>query len=413
MLKHAIPNPMFRWFLLIVVASFFSQGSYSQDSITPSFSFKWDNGFQLKRADNLFSLNFGGQIMVDHAHFFPNSELEKNYGRLENKSQTEITSARLYFSGDVYQNVEFKFQIEFAGEKVNFKDVYIGITDIPAIGNVRIGHLHEPFRLSALTSGKYITFMERGANSHFSNGRNIGAVIFNDFFDKRFSVQMGVFQNPNNSSIEALQHDGYAVTGRMSVLPIRNKDKTKLLHFGVAYSYRNPESKEYKVAISPGSKLAEKYLQTGIIQDINHIGLANFEAAYIHGPFSLQSEFLVAAVDTKESLHHFSNYYAELSYFITGESKNYKSSYEGFGRVKPKRDFTGKDKGFGAWEVAAKFSQTDLNDGFIIGGKQSQVAFGINWYLNPVTRFMFNYVHASLENKGNLNLVQARLQIDF
>lgn len=404
---------MLRWFLLVLATLFFSQGSFSQDTITPPFSFKWDNGFQLKRTDNPFSLNFGGRIMVDHAHFFQNSNLDRNYGLLDNKSRTEITSARLYFSGDVYQNVEFKFQIEFAGEKVSFKDVYIGITDIPAIGNLRIGHLHEPFRLSALTSGKYITFMERGANSHFSPERNTGVVLFNDFFDERLSIQMGMFRNPNNSSIEALHHDGYALIGRMSALPIRNNDKTRLLHLGVAYSFRNPESKEYKVAISPGSKLAEKYLQTGIIPNVKHVGLANFETAYIHGPFTLQSEYLMAAVNTDDGLFHFSNYYAELSYFLTGESKNYRSSYEGFGRVKPKKNFRGEEKGFGAWEVAAKFSQTDLNDGLIIGGKQSQLALGINWYLNPVTRFMFNYAHAVIENRGNLDLVQARLQIDF
>src|SRR5690554_1117733 len=404
---------MFRGFLLVLVFLLLSQSSYSQDTIPPQYFFKWDNGFQLERSDNLFSLYFGGQIMVDQAHFFQDSDLDKNYGVLENKSGTEITSARLYFSGNVYENIEFKFQIEFAGEKVDFKDVYIGITDIPAVGNFRIGNLHEPFRLSALTSGKYITFMERGANSHFSSARSTGAVLFNDFFDDRLSIQMGVFRNPNNSSINSLKYDGHAVTGRMSVLPIRNKDKTELLHLGAAYSYRKPQSREYRVSISPGSRIADKYLQTGIMENVNHIGLANFETAYIHGPFSLQSEFLTAAVNTDEGIYHFSNYYGELSYFLTGESKNYRSSYEGFGRVKPKNNFRGKGNGFGAWEVAVKYSQTNLNDRTIIGGKQSQMVFGMNWYLNPVTRFMFNYVHASIENMGNMDIVQARLQIDF
>ena len=397
-----------------VIALFLvSSDSYSQDSITPPFSFTWDNGFQIKRADDLFLLNFGGQIMVDNAHFFQDSNLDKNYGLLDNNSRTEITSARLYFSGNVYQNIEFKFQIEFAGEEVDFKDVYIGITDIPAIGNFRIGHLHEPFRLSTLTSAKYITFMERGSNSHFSNGRNIGAVIFNEFFEERFSIQMGIFRNPNNSDIEDLSHDGYAITGRASILPIKNNEKTRLLHLGVAYSFRNPESKEYKVAISPGSRLAEKYLQTGIIQKVNTIGLANFEVAFIHGPFSVQSEFLAAAVNTEEQLNHFSNFYAEVSYFITGESKNYKSSYEGFGQVRPKKNFRGKEKGLGAWELAAKYSKTDLDDGMISAGQDYQMALGINWHLNPVTRFTLNYAYASIENLGSLNIVQTRLQIAF
>lgn len=404
---------MFRGLLLVLGIFSVSQIIYSQDTLSPQYSFKWNNGFRLERSDNLFSLSFGGQIMTDHAHFFQNSALDKNYGVLENKSGTEITSARMYFSGDVYENIQFKFQVEFAGQKVDLKDVYIGITDIPVVGTLRVGHLHEPLRLSALTSGKYITFMDRGANSHFSTARSTGAVLFNDFFMDRFSVQIGAFRNQNNSSMAFLKHDGHALTGRMTGLPIRNNDKTHLLHLGVAYSFRKPQSGEYKVSISPGSRLAHKYVQTGIMEEVNHISLANFETAYLHGPFSVQAEFLGASVNTQRDDYRFFNYYSEFSYFLTGESKNYKSSYEGFGRVKPKKNFGGKERGIGAWEVAAKYSQTDLNDGDIFGGKEKQIAFGLNWYLNPVTRFIFNYVHASFENLGNLDLVQARFQIDF
>lgn len=404
---------MFRGFLLVLALLVFSQNGNSQDTISPPFSFKWDNGFQLKSPNNNFSLNFGGRIFVDHARLFPNPDLERNYSMLTHKSRTEITSARLFFSGEIYENVEFKLQVDFSGEKVAFKDVYIGITNIPAIGNLRIGQLHEPFRFSALTSGKYTTFMERGANTNFSHNRNTGVVIFNDFIDKRLSIQLGAFQNPNGSTVEALQHDGYAVTGRVTALPIRNIIKRRLLHLGVGYSFRNPESNEYEVSISPGSKLADKYIETDIIQNVNDVGLLNLEAVYIHGPFSLQSEYLDARIDIENATHHFSNYYAELSYFITGESKKYQGSYQGFGRVTPKKNVGGKEKGFGAWEVAAKFSRTDLDDGIVMGGQQSQLGIGVNWYMNPVTRFMFNYSHASIEKKGNLNIVQARLQIDF
>ena len=404
---------MLRIFLLALVFLFFSQKNYGQDTIPSPFSFKWDNGFQLKSVDSLFSLSFGGQIMVDHAHFFQDSHLDKTVGKLENKSVTKITSARLYFSGNVYKNVEFKFQIELAGEKVDFKDVYIGVTDIPIAGNLRIGNLHEPFRLSTLTSGKYITFMERGANSHFSPARSIGAVLFNDFFEDRVSIQIGVFQNSNTSSVVALKHDGNAITGRMTFLPLRNTDKTQLLHVGGAYSFRKPASGEYRASISPGSRIADKYLETENISRVNHIGMANFEVAYIQGALSFQSEFLTAAVNSTEHLYHFSNYYGELSYFLTGESKNYKSSYEGFGRVKPKNNISRKEMGLGAWEVAIGYSETNLNDGAITAGKQSQITLGMNWYLNPVTRVMFNYVHASIEKMGNVNLVQARFQIDF
>ncbi len=411
--KHTLISRRFRGYYLLIAVLLLSQNNYSQDSIAPSYSFKWDNGFKLKSSDNNFSLDFGGRIFVDHARFFPNSNLERNYGEMNHNSRTDVTSARLFFSGEIYQNVEFKFQVDFSGEKVAFKDVYIGITNIPAIGNLRVGQLHEPFRFSSLTSGKYTTFMERGPNTSFSYERNVGAVIFNDFLDDRLSAQLGAFQNPNNSTLEALDHDGYAVTGRITGLPIRNIEKRRLLHVGVGYSFRNPESNEYEVAISPGSKLADKLLDTDIIQNVNDVSLLNFEAVYIHGPFSLQAEYLNASIDIENGSHNFSSFNGDLSYFLTGESKIYGSSYGGFGRVKPRKNFGGKDKGFGAWEVAAKFSHTDLNDGIVMGGQQSLFAIGLNWYLNPVTRFMFNYSHASIENQGNIDIIQARLQVDF
>ncbi|NLE39072.1 MAG: porin, partial [Pirellulaceae bacterium] len=41
---------------------------------------------------------------------------------------------------------------------------------------------------------------------------------------------------------------------------------------------------------------------------------------------------------------------------------------------------------------------------------------GLNWYLNPYTRVMFNYVHSTLEDDlgdGSLSIFQMRTQIDF
>lgn len=404
---------MFNWKLFLCIVILFSTGGYSQEDTANSFNFKWDNGFKLESKDSVFSLNFGGYMLVDHAYFFDNRKLVDNYGPLESKSGTEIRSARLTFAGKVYQNTNFKFQLDFAGEKVSFADVFIGISDIPGVGNFRIGHFNEPFRFSALSGSTNLTFMERSANSYFSQLRNNGAMVFNDFLDNRLSAQFGAFRNADNDSDDALADDGYVLSGRITGIPIINNSKRQLLHIGASYSFRKPDSRRYRISISPGSHLAENYLNTGAIELVKEVGLANFETVYIHGPFSVQAEYLTASVNTVDYRYQFSNYYSILSYFITGESKNYRGSYEGLGRVKPKKNFGGKQKGTGAWEVALRYSKTDLNDGIIDAGNQSDIAFGINWYLNPVTRLMVNYGRAIIKDKGNLNLVQARFQIDF
>ncbi len=404
---------MFHWKLFLFIVFLGYSNSYSQENNSNTFDFKWDNGFKLERKDGLFSLKFGGYIFIDHASFHQNTELSKNFGALESKSGTEIRAARLYFSGNVYRNTNFKFQIDFAGDKVLLKDVYISISDIPGIGNFRIGHFKEPFRFSTLTSSKYLTLMEPAANSYFAQGRNNGAMVFNDFLDTHLSVQIGAFRNANNQGNDILADDGYVLDGRVTGVPFRNNEKKQLLHVGASYSYRKPSSQEYNISISPGSHIAEKYTSTMPMEFVENVNLLNLETVFIHRSFSLQAEYLAASVSTINDSFKFSNYYTELSYFITGESKNYQGSYEGLGRIKPKKNFGGSEKGSGAWELAFRYSKTDLNDGLILGGKESQIALGINWYLNPVTRLMVNYVKNNLEDKGSLDIVQARFQIDF
>lgn len=85
----------------------------------------------------------------------------------------------------------------------------------------------------------------------------------------------------------------------------------------------------------------------------------------------------------------FSGYYIEASYFITGEHRRYKGG--AFSRVKPKHNFTpGKSVGPGAWQVAFRYSNIDLNDfdEGILGGQEDNLTIGLNWHINPNVRWM-------------------------
>ncbi|RPJ81091.1 MAG: porin, partial [Acidobacteria bacterium] len=58
-------------------------------------------------------------------------------------------------------------------------------------------------------------------------------------------------------------------------------------------------------------------------------------------------------------------------------------------------------------------SKIDLEDAPIQGGELKDWTAGLNWYLNPNTRIMWNYVRADLENRGTADIFQMRFQIDF
>ncbi len=388
---------------------------FAQETNENPFSFKWDNGFKIESADKQFKFKFGGRIMLDHAYFNQNTELDTNFGILQITNGTEIRRARIFASGTIYENIEFKLQADFSGAEVSLKDVYIGIKDIPLIGTLRIGHVKEPFRLEVMTSSKYITFMERSFSESFLPVRNNGIVLFNDFFDKKLSIQAGYFRNSDGTANSINVNNGYSITGRATSLLINNKAQRQLWHIGLGLSSRIPDSETYKISSRPESHLDIKYINTGTIENIDKINFTNFETAFVSGPIALQAEYLTAKVNTEATTNDyaFSSYYGQVSYFLTGESRKYKSSYGGFDRVKPNNNFGGKNNGTGAWELALRYSHSDLNNEDILGGEQSDVTLGVNWYLNPSTRIMLNHVWADIQDAGKATIFQMRFQIDF
>ena len=105
-------------------------------------------------------------------------------------------------------------------------------------------------------------------------------------------------------------------------------------------------------------------------------------------------------------------YYVVATWFITGEHKNYSQSKNCYDILKPNKNM-GKGSGAGAWELAVRYSHIDLNDKDLNGGAMSDFTFGVNWYLNPATRFSFNYVYSNVIELGFANIAQIRFQVAF
>lgn len=410
---------MLRLLLVCTIFGFWSTVFYAQETEPNPFTIKWDNGFKIDSKDKKFKLKFGGRIMLDHAYFSQDDDLDAAFGPLESKDGTEFRRARFFISGLIYKNVEFKLNVDFAGGEARMKDAFIGVKNIPVIGRIRVGHVKEPIRFDALSSSKYFTFMERAIPADFANERNNGILLMNDFLDDKLSIQAGFFRNSDAFGNDKAADDGMVFTGRTTTLAIDNKEKEQLLHLGVGYSHRKPDEEVYNISVRPKSHLGQKYISTGNIENVETVNIVNFETVYSAGAFSFQAEYLNSNLKQKlpdfSETYSFNNYYGQVSYFITGEHRPYKSSYDTFGRLKPKNNFM--DGGSGAWEVALRYTHTDLNSKTIKGGEQGDITFGTNWYLNSATRVMFNYVWADIKKEdvgsGNINIFEFRFQIDF
>jgi len=382
--------------------------SYSQAVAQSGFESKWDNGYKVESKDGNFKMKFGGRIQYDVAAFFQDAAMEDAFGVV--KDGVEFRRVRFFNSGTVYSNVKYKVQLSFEAGRLSFKDVYIELTDIPIVGNFRVGHFKEPFRLEVMTSSKYMTFMERSFHSAYAPERNTGFMLHNKMLNSRLFWQFAVLRNGNSFGDDIRARDGVNIVFRLSGVAFQNKDKKQLLHLGGAYSHRKPESEKYIIALRPESHLAPRYASTGVIDSVSKVNLFSLEAALVLNSFSFQTELVYSNVSADGVQLKFPTYYAQVSYFLTGESRVYKGGTSGFSRVSPKKNFGGG--GSGAWEVALRFSNGDLTDGDR-GGRLNDITIGVNWHLNPVTRVALNYINANLKDVGTTNILQTRFQVDF
>jgi GNAT superfamily N-acetyltransferase len=124
----------------------------------------------------------------------------------------EFRRAGLYASGTLWKDYLLKAQYDFAGGDADWKDVYLGMENIPVVGTLLVGQMHEPFSLEELTSSNYITFMERSLpTGAFALSRKTGIRASDAVLSKRMTW--------------AVRHLGYQM---INLISCRKADKSDL-----------------------------------------------------------------------------------------------------------------------------------------------------------------------------------------
>ena len=205
---------------------------------------------------------------------------------------------------------------------------------------------------------------------------------------------------------------------RVTGLPIYQDDPNsfRLLHLGAAVSYVFSDASDIRYQARPESHLAPFLVDTGDIQAQNATQLG-LEAAYVRGPFSLQSELTGSWIaDTASGGRAFWGAYAYASWFLTGEHRAYDKAGGVFGRFAPEEILAPFKNRWGAVEVGTRFSFLNLDDGPIRGGRMTVLMPGVNWYWNQHLRLQANYGWAMVHegpHPGDLHILQARLQLFY
>lgn len=398
--------------------------------------FGWNEGFRLQSADKNFDLKFGGYLFLDWTFLNADDEIDDAATPLHLHDANEIRTGRFSFEGTLYQNVEFKLQYDFADGTAGVRDAYIGFKNTP-LGAIRAGHAKEPFGLEEMTGIRYLPFMERSLPVVFVPDRNTGIWVI-DNLQERLTWSAGVFRDAGVTGSTPNAEGALDVTARLTGLPAFADGGRRLLHVGVAGSYRDLPHELFRFAARPEAHQVPAIASTGTFAAQNFV-LLGAEAAGIAGPFWAMAEYMAArGFDTRavsralsgggsENLTNctdclpgqelgdvlFQGAYIQAGWFLTGEHRRYNAVQGVFDRTRPTRNF---GAGPGAWEIAGRVSTLDLNDGHFTGGELWNATVGINWYVNPVTRVMTNFIYSErtdLRGDPNAGFLLVRFQIDF
>jgi phosphate-selective porin OprO/OprP len=380
----------------------------------------WKDGLNFQSADGKFKGKLGGRIHLDAASFSEDNDVEDLVGDIP--AAAEFRRARLSFEGEFGLNTPlfFKTEYDFAADDTEFKDVYFGFDKVPIIGRITAGHFKEPMGLELLTSSRFLTFIERSAATEaFAPERNIGAMVSGSRFQERITYALGGFADTDSLGRETSIDGNYRVTGRLTGLPWYDEEHkgARLLHVGVSGSYIDSNDDAARFRTRPEAHLAPRLVDTSsAITSVEHSWLGSAEAAALFGPFSAQAEYFRAWVTSGVGSPTYHGFYIYGTWLITGEHRPFRRSTAVFDRVIPHKNFNLTDGGFGAWEVAVRYSHVDLNDEDLDGGRLNDITAGVNWYLHPNAKIQLNYVNAMVDRgpfDGTAHIVQGRFALDF
>lgn len=437
-----------------------------------------------KKAAAFPTFKITGFTQLDTAFYAQDSENRAVVG--DGQDGTGFRRARLAVNGKVAENTGYQMEMDFAtAGRPSFFDCYIDQMELPLLGTVRVGQFCQPFSVDALTGFRNLTFLERSLPFlAFVPFRRVGISSSNISEDERWALIVSAFRSGgfNNAPLgdDRFATDfgdvgGYAMSTRATHLLFYddNAEDRYLWHMGGGYNYSQLGANDafgsglpgnagsprpfYQARTSPEfgslgySELSSSFgnavngtpsfVDTGRYE-ANNFHLFGLESVGQWGAWGSTCEYMATVVDSVAGPVVYQGGYAQVAYRLTGEHRAYDKRTGTLGKLKANHDFLtskGCVRGWGAWEIAARYSIVDLTNpaslsghyynsatntftgsaasGAAGNGLLQDTTLGLGWFLNTHTKFQFNWIHAMLDNtnKGfsDASLYVTRFQVDF
>jgi len=369
-------------------------------------------------ANQLLSGRVGFRVAVDAAAYVEGGGLQ------DIDDQIDLRRGFLYVTGDFFLLYPASFKVEMGSITSSFyiQSAWLRWRQLPYVGSFKIGQYDPPYGLEAFGSSNDLTFMESASPSQaFAPGTKFGLQLANTALEDRLTWALGWFADTQDTDVGDASNSVARIIGRLTCLPVDSGEDDsagrRLLHLGLDVSLKYSKNREVRYRSRPESFLAPILVDT---DDVNADGSFVFsgESAWVSGPLSLQSEATLAhssGVPGSDPL--FWGLYGYASLLLTGETRPYDRQSGVFGHLQPSRPFyvtDFKNSGWGAWEVAGRYSYVDLSAGRVDGGRMHGLTAGMNWYWSHYVRWQFNYqfmdIHGGIDS-GRLHVFQMRVQL--
>jgi phosphate-selective porin OprO and OprP len=382
--------------------------------------------------DDNFSFKARGTLQADVAQYGTRA------GGYDFNNGTDVRRARFGFDGMAYHDFRWRAEAEYVKNTANLLDLYVQYGLTPS-WTLTLGQHKTPFGLEANSFDGFNTFLERGmANNAFGAvgaERRVG--ISAAFQSNQLNASFGLFGAGEAVTRNALTPgEGYSVNARISWDPVLAPGA--IVHLGWSgYQARGFAANSLTVGDRPNVRVDDARLISATIAgsaaDLAQTGaksayFSGAEALWVRGALSLQGEYGVLGISRFGAAPtvNFDGGYVFASWFATGESRAMRNGV--MDRVRPLRNFEPAHDAWGALEFAWRFDTLDLSD-FGLSPLQRQArnwTAAANWYLNPNTKIIFNYIRflgtnspltaAPIADNGTTakgTALAARVQFDF
>ena len=396
--------------------------------------------------DGRFAANLHAVMQLDSAKYIqdaarpPTLDLRRGAAATDTAHARDLNDgvdfrrARIGVDGRVFGDFEYNVLFDFGGagaeDAGHIQELWVQYSGLRPF-HLRVGAFRPSLGLEDQGSTNGMPFLERPAitdvAASFAGGDFREGVQLRAGTSRWFAT--GLVTSRTVGSINSTATGGSQafdgalnLVGRLAAVPFRGDGWMTQVGVHGAYAVQvadagGPDSAvtaaRYPVEFRERPELrvdGTRLVDTGAI-DAAHTSTAGVEAAAQAQNWLLMAEYTRLGIERRHSAladPTFSGWYVTGSWVLTGERRAFNPSTFAFDGPPVDHPFDWRQRTWGAWELAMRYSDLDLNfrpggaglpipaDG-VRGGEQRILTAGVNWYLNPIVRLMLDYQHVEVD----------------